>query len=186
MIIRDLKPDDDVVGITAMLHRAYAPLAARGLRYSATHQSPEVTSKRLSRGHSFVAESDGRVVGIITAYGPNPDSKIPTYRDPLTFHFGQFGVDPDFKGNGIGRALHKASVSYALAQGAHFMALDTALPAKDLIATYERWGYVTVGYAQWDVTNYESVIMRCNIRKTSEQSTGPALSSAAKRSARHP
>lgn len=165
MKIRVLAPDDDIVALTDMLHRAYAPLAARGLRYNATHQSPEVTVRRLSRGHALVAESDGRVVGTISVYPPDPSSQVAVYRDPHTYSFGQFAVDPEFKGRGIGRALHAAAVDHALSQGAHFLSLDTAAPAAELIATYERWGYVVVERTSWKSTNYESVLMRCSLLK---------------------
>jgi GNAT superfamily N-acetyltransferase len=178
MTIRDLKPDDDVVSITEMLHRAYASLAARGLRYFATYQSPDETHDRLARGHPFLAESNGRVVGTITVYKPNPDSSIPAYRDSGTFHFGQFGVDPDFKGRGIGRALHEAAVAHALEQRAFFMALDTAGPAKELISMYERWGYTVVDRTQWDVTNYESVVMRRALKRALNQTEKPASPAA--------
>jgi GNAT superfamily N-acetyltransferase len=159
IVIREFEPEDDVAQLTAMLHRAYAPLAAQGLRYNATHQSPDVTRRRLARGHPFVAVVGGRLVGTITAYGPDPESSALTYRHVDTFHFGQFGVDPEFKGKGIGRSLHRAMIEYAAKQGAKFMALDTAAPAADLVALYERWGYAVVERACWDSVNYESVIM---------------------------
>jgi hypothetical protein len=40
---RELRVTDDVVAITHLLHEAYAPLAAAGMRYVASHQSPEIT-----------------------------------------------------------------------------------------------------------------------------------------------
>ena len=159
MNIRVFTPEDDGVALTKRLQRAYAPRAARGLRYNATHQTPEVTTRRLFRGHPLVAEVDGAVVGTITVYGPEPESKVALYRDQHTYHFGQFGVEPGTKGRGIGRALHGAAIDYALAQGGRFMGLDTAAPAGDLIAMYLRWGYVVVDRTSWESTNYESVIM---------------------------
>jgi hypothetical protein len=47
--------DDDIGALTGLLHRAYAPLASRGLRFTATHQLPEVTLRRLHRGYPLVA-----------------------------------------------------------------------------------------------------------------------------------
>ena len=177
MTIRYWKAEDDVVALTEMLHRAYAPLAARGLRYSATHQTPEVTLRRLTDGHALVAEIDGRIVGTVTYYRPDPESDTPVYRDSVTFSFGQFGVDPEFKGRGIGRALHSAMIAAVVDSGAKYIALDTAAPAADLIALYERWGYVVVGCARWKATNYESVIMRREVILMPNQSPDPALAS---------
>jgi GNAT superfamily N-acetyltransferase len=161
MILRDLRSDDDMQAITDMLHRAYAPLAARGLRYMATHQDADVTRRRLEKGKAIMADIAGRIVGTITVYGQDLASPTPAYREPGTYHFGQFGIEPEFKGKGIGRALHGAALDYARSVGGLFMALDTAAPATDLVAMYERWGYVTVERVSWKSTNYESVIMRC-------------------------
>ena len=103
---------------------------------------------------------DGRIVGTITIYPPKPKHRTATYRDPHTHGFGQFAVEPALSGQGIGRRLHQAALEHALSQGARFMALDTAEPATDLIATYERWGYTIVERVQWGDTNYPSVLMR--------------------------
>ena len=44
--IRRLVPGDDLVALTALLHRACAPLAAAGMRYRASHQSVADTAER--------------------------------------------------------------------------------------------------------------------------------------------
>lgn len=146
-----------------MLHRAYAPLAAAGMRYTATHQSADVTLRRLRTGHALVAEQDDNIIGTLTIYRPDRESGVEVYRDPHTYHFGQFGVDPGHKGQGIGRALHHAAIQYAIDEGARFMALDTASPATDLITTYQRWGYEIVDRMDHSSTNYISVIMRLDL-----------------------
>lgn len=165
MKIRVITPEDDLVAITDMLHRAYAPLAARGLNYTATYQTPEVTATRLFRGHPIAAECDGRITGTLTVYSPDPQSSAAVYREPHTYSFGQFAVDPAFEGRGIGRTLHRAAVDHALIKGAWFLSLDTAAPAHDLIDTYTRWGYTVVERATWPGKSYESVLMRLCIRK---------------------
>jgi GNAT superfamily N-acetyltransferase len=164
MNIRVLTPADDLVAITEMLHRAYAPLAARGLNYTATYQTPEVTAQRLFRGHPLAAECDGRITGTLTVYPPDPQSDAAVYREAHTYSLGQFGVDPAFKGQGIGRTLHQAAVEYALSKGARFLSLDTAAPAHDLIDTYTRWGYTIVERTSWPGKSYESVLMRLCLR----------------------
>jgi hypothetical protein len=47
-----------------------------------------------------------------------------------------------------------------LRNGGKTMALDTAAPARALIAMYEAWGYKVVGACDWRPdTNYTSVVM---------------------------
>ena len=48
---------------------------------------------------------------------------------------------------------------YAKSHGALELALDTSEKAKHLIELYSKKGYRTVDKANWDSTNYESVIM---------------------------
>jgi GNAT superfamily N-acetyltransferase len=163
--IRPCRLPDDLEVLTAMLHRAYAELGARGWRYSATHQTPEVTERRVRAGQCFIAEVDGALAGTITVKRPNPQSTAATYREEATFMFGQFGVDPAFRGQGIGRALHTHAVRFAEANGATAMALDTAVPAVHLIALYAKWGYREVERCQWGDTNYESVIMKKDLKR---------------------
>ena len=167
--IRDWRDDDDVEALTRMLHRAYAPLAAAGLRYMATHQSPDVTLRRLKRGRALVAEYEGDIIATLTVYTPEPDSTVLLYRDLRTYHIGQFGVEPDYKGRGVGRALHQAAVHHTLEQGGLYLALDTAGPATDLIATYQRWGYQIMERMSFSATNYESVIMRLDLQSNDQR-----------------
>jgi GNAT superfamily N-acetyltransferase len=151
---------DDLLPLTELLHRAYAELAARGLKFVATHQPPEMTEKRVRAGNCFIAEANGVILGTITVQRSKPDARLATYREPTTFIFGQFGVDPTMRGKGIGRALHDRALRFAAANGGTAMALDTAAPARHLIALYFRWGYREVGRHSWESTNYESVIMK--------------------------
>ncbi|MBK1881754.1 GNAT family N-acetyltransferase [Luteolibacter pohnpeiensis] len=160
MIIREFHPDDDIEALTELLHRAYAPLAAAGLHYTATHQTSEVTRYRLNSGHPLVAERDGNIIGTVTCYAADPNSKTPWYREPGVMIFGQFAVDPAFQHQGIGFALHEAVIQHAKKCGAHYLLLDTAAPATNLISMYQSWGYSVIATHDYSTTNYESVIMR--------------------------
>jgi GNAT superfamily N-acetyltransferase len=72
----------------------------------------------------------------------------------------QFAVAPELKGQGLGKALHRAAAALAVEHGAKILALDTAAPAKSLIAMYEAWGYSIVAEHDWRPhTNYPSVVM---------------------------
>ena len=127
--------------------------------YNASHQSPEQTRSRLLRGDSFIALLGNRIVGTISAYRSFPDDHHPYYQRPNLVYFGQFGVHPDFQGLGIAKRLYQTVENHARALGATEIALDTAETAHDLIATYRRWRFTVVDTADWESTNYISVIM---------------------------
>jgi len=168
--IRPLEPSDSLEELTALLHRAYAPLAERGLRYLATHQDVDTTRKRAQRGDCFVAVTvpGDAIVATIVVYPPASEldhgnrsgARGPkSYAQPGVATFGQYGVEPAWKGRGLGRALHAHAEMHARSLGAHAIACDTAEPATDLIAMYERWGYSIVERMRWEVTNYDSVVL---------------------------
>jgi GNAT superfamily N-acetyltransferase len=148
-----------VESLTAMLHEAYAPLAARGMRYLATHQPPAKTLERLSEGDSYLAFFDSEPVATVTLYREKPQSTCEYYRRPGVFSFGQFAVRREFQGRGYGAKLMELVENRARDLGARELALDTSEHATELIATYRRRGYDLVSHTQWDVTNYRSVIL---------------------------
>ncbi|MEI7984932.1 MAG: GNAT family N-acetyltransferase [Armatimonadota bacterium] len=159
--IRPWSGTDSVEEITEMLHLAYGELARQGMNYNASHQPPAQTLERLQAGDSFVAvESDsGVIVGTITLYHVKSTNHHQYYRRPGLVYFGQFGVRPDYQGFGIAKRLYQTVEDHARATGATEIALDTAETAHDLIAMYRRWGFEIVDTADWDSTNYISVIM---------------------------
>ena len=158
--IRALRETDNLLLLTELIHRAYASHAILGLRYWGTHQSVEDTANRYASGKSFIARLEGKYVGTITVRAPQPESPLALYRLPDTWSLCQFAVAPELKGQGLGKALHQAAAALAVEHGAKILALDTAAPAKSLIAMYEAWGYSVVGEHDWRPhTNYPSVVM---------------------------
>lgn len=159
--IRRLRDTDSIPAITALLHAAYAPLAAMGLRYTATHQDDDTTLRRLTRGFPFVGELDGDLVATVTLYPTEsaPGACCPWYAEPGVFSFGQFAVRPDFQKQGVGGSLIRMLETEALARGATELALDTAEPAAHLRAWYEKIGFRFIEFADWSTTNYRSVIL---------------------------
>lgn len=164
LVIRPFESADSVEEITELLHLSYRKLADQGMIYNASHQPPSQTLDRLKRGRAFVAVDDPfreqpKIIGTITLYGPDPHSYHPYYARPGCVYFGQFAVDPTFQGYGLGKRMYEHVEQVARDMGATEIALDTAEIAHDLIAMYRRWGFEIVDEADWDSTNYKSVIM---------------------------
>jgi len=158
--IRLFSSTDDLEQITRLIHLAYAQHAAMGLRYWGTHQSVADTAKRFASGQGFVAELAGAYVGTVTVRPPQPESALKLYRDAHTWSICQFAVSPSVRGSGLGKALHEVALAHARQNGGQVMAIDTATPAKGLIAMYRTWGYQQVGEHSWQPhTNYDSVVM---------------------------
>ena len=161
LTIRPIAHDDDLITLTALIHAAYAPHAEKGLRYWGTHQKVQDTAQRLASGQGFIAESKGEMLGTVLVRSPQPDSPVALYQDITTWTICQLAVAPQFKGYGIGRALHDAALAHVAAHGGTSTALDTAAPALGLITLYRAWGYEIVGEHDWRPhTNYLSVLMR--------------------------
>jgi GNAT superfamily N-acetyltransferase len=156
---RFLRPADDISAITELLHRAYAPLAAQNLHFVASHQSPEVTRQRASKGHTLVALLDGCIVGTITLADAALTRGCPFYDRPDVASFGQFGVEPAIQRLGIGTRLLSLAEALAMELGVHELALDTAETAVDLIRFYSAKGYRFVEFHTWAEVNYRSVVM---------------------------
>lgn len=157
--IRPLKDSDSFEDLTALLHRAYRVLADMGLRYLATHQDVATTRERASRGHCFVLDDAGTLVGTVTYFPSPPEADMPLAGRADVAYFGQMAVEPSRQGRGFGARLVAHVEALARRDGKAEIALDTAEPAHHLIDWYTRLGYRVVGRVQWDVTNYRSVIM---------------------------
>ncbi len=70
--LRPLSDGDSLDELTAMLHRAFSRLGQMGLNCTCVDQSVAVTRERIEKGACYVAVCDGRLVGTITLYGPDP------------------------------------------------------------------------------------------------------------------
>jgi len=160
-VVRPWAADDSVAALTALLHRAYAPLGQAGLNYTAVDQSEESTAYRIALGQCWLAvESPGqRFLGSLVVRLGQPQDTCLHYRQPQWAVINQWGVEPTCQGRGIGQALLQQAEAWALAQGCQTIALDTAEPAQALIQRYQGWGYRPVGYTQWSGKTYRSVVL---------------------------
>ncbi len=73
--------------------------------------------------------------------------------------FGKFAVEPEYQCKGVGGMLMDYLEKYVKEKGIKELALDTAEQAQHLIDYYSKRGYKQIGYHQWSVTNYRSVVM---------------------------
>lgn len=164
-LIRPLRDGDSLEALTTLLHRAYAPLGAAGMNFTAVDQSVEMTRERVQGGQCFVAERDGALVGTVTVNGMfDPNRHRWARATPWFFradvaHLHQYAVDPARQGGGIGMALMQACEQWAVEHGHRAIALDTAAPAAQLRARYQRAGFRDVAEVQWGGKTYRSVIM---------------------------
>jgi GNAT superfamily N-acetyltransferase len=155
---------DSVDDLTALLHRAYAEHAAAGRRFFAAYQTPEDTRKRIAKGECWLVEHRGAVVGTVTVTGRH----VPPSRFPAAGPFGTFSqlaVLPEVRAKGFGSRLVSFAERRLGELGASDAVIDTSALATDLIAWYERRGYARVGSWKWDVTNYESVVLRKSLAR---------------------
>ena len=166
MTLRRLREEDSLAELTELLHRAYKALADMGFRFVASYQDEEETRRLASSGECWLALEGERIVGTITYYSPEATDGNEWYDRHDVAMFGQFAVEPELQGRGIGAMLMNRAEERAREDGAAEIALDTSEGAHHLIAYYGGRGYRHVGYTQWSVTNYRSVLMSKSLGET--------------------
>jgi 23S rRNA-/tRNA-specific pseudouridylate synthase len=164
--LRRLAPTDSMEELTTFLHEAYAGLAAQGMHYFASRQTPADTARRARSGECWVAHIDGRLAGTVTFYPQDRAGGCPLYDEPDVASFGQLGVRPDLRGRGLGATLLDLVETRARAGGAAWIACDTAMPARHLVRIYESRGYLRAAQTQWDKVNYRSHLLVKPLRET--------------------
>ncbi len=156
--IRMLMSTDNLEELTQLLNIAYKKLADKGFKYLASRQDSQTTKRRVEKGQCFVAILDNKLVGAITYYSPDRASGHEWYDQNFVASYGQFAVDPQMQGLGLGGQLIKLVEDLATKDGAKEITIDTAEGA-DLVNFYSKKGYRFVAYAQWKQTNYRSVLL---------------------------
>lgn len=154
---RKLAATDSIPEITALLHRSYGVLAARGMKFLASHQSDAITRERLHGGEAWVALDGARIVGTVTVRRACADH--PWYMRPEVASMEQLAVEPELQRHGIGSALITLAEDVGRGWGRTEMALDTSERADDLIALYTKRGYRVVGDVHRTIVNYGSIVL---------------------------
>jgi uncharacterized damage-inducible protein DinB/GNAT superfamily N-acetyltransferase len=167
--IRLLAVRDSLHALTELLHRAYAPLAARGMNFAAATQSAEATARRVAEGQCFVAVRDREIVGTATVCGPptSPDeASMSWFGDSNTAHVHQLAVAPELQHTGLGARLVRRCEAWARENGYAGMVAGAAVGADELMALFRRLGYGEVGQAQGPGRTYRSVILRKSLDRS--------------------
>ena len=95
----------------------------------------------IDAGAWFIAEADGRPVGIAAGVEPwRPDESA--------LHLISMWVEPDARGAGIGTRLVETVIDWARTEGAAELQLDVTETNRAAWALYERCGFKTTGVTQ--------------------------------------
>ena len=158
--IRPLQPSDSIHELTLLINRAYKRLADMGLKYVGTWQDDRMTEKRLRGAECWVGAMDGKIVATVLLRDGEHSRGNPFYERPDVAVLGQFAVEPDLQGTGIGSKMLEHAEKWAKETGASELALDTSESATHLIEWYKKRGYRFVDYVDWrPLTNYRSVML---------------------------
>ena len=167
MDVKLFSEDDSIEELTGLIRNAYRQLADLGFRYWATHQSAEDTRERISKGECFVVKTDAhRLIATITLNYPKNTTGCSWYDTSDVASFGQFAVAPGHQKNGIGSLLLQKVENRAKELGVKELSCDTAIGATHLIEMYRKKGFRKVGTADWEMTNYISVILSKSLNES--------------------
>ncbi|VWC11680.1 GCN5 family acetyltransferase [Burkholderia lata] len=160
VVVRRFDPRNDSYDtLTALLHRAFAPLGALGFNCPGVDQPASATRERVLTGECFVALGNAHLVATMTMRSHDPDSRCDPYRSRHVATLGQLAVDPVWQDRGIGRSLLAFAQRRAAARGATHLALDAPYAAIRLIEFYRREGFQPVDVMRFPGHNYDSTIL---------------------------
>src|SRR6187549_1812688 len=98
--IRLIEDGDSLETLTDLLNRAYAPLAAMGFRYLATHQDVSTTRRRTAKGECYLVLEGAVIVGTILLIPPSARAPYCAWYDREDVAvLSQFAVEPQLQRN---------------------------------------------------------------------------------------
>lgn len=147
-----LAGDADVPALRVLINDAYRELGEMGLNFTGTYQDEDVTRERMAGREVYLALLAGEPVATVSVRLKQDE------QGPLHY-IGPFAVRPDLKRQGIGHFLLDLIERKARERGINRLQLDTAIPARHLVAFYERRGFVPIREEHWDGKTYRSYIM---------------------------
>jgi GNAT superfamily N-acetyltransferase len=134
LALRDAR-DDDAAALARLVTQLGYPSTEAQLRTRLAAMHDATARRRL-----FVAESDGRVAGLVVA-----EVSQAINHDAMTARLATLVVDEELRGQGIGRALVEHFEQWAKAQGATHASLTSANRREDAHAFYRSCGWEPTG-----------------------------------------
>jgi GNAT superfamily N-acetyltransferase len=168
VLIRPWNTDDSVDTLTQILHRAFAQGPGQPYPYPVARQDAQATREQIRQGKCWIAEIDGRLVGVGIVWPPTACSWRALCNARNGAHLRQLAVEPQFQGMGIGGRLLEACELGALAMNAPTLWGSSPVGARQL-SLYRRHGYRIVEYKRWPNTDYESVIFAKRLPTTTRR-----------------
>ncbi len=159
LALLEFGPGDSIAELTSLLHECYRTLKEQGWNFTAADQSEGTTKSRIQCGHCFLVTSGSKAVGTILLVTKPQENGPKHYQDEKVAVISQFGVLPDFRNQGIGAMLLAHAENIAREKNFRALLLDTAKPATELIAYYNKKGFRPIAEYQWSGKNYVSVVM---------------------------
>jgi GNAT superfamily N-acetyltransferase len=154
---------DDVTILRDLLRDAYSARAQEGLNFTASYQDEEMTRQSLLKNdrQTFIASTGDKVIASFQLCHEKKSNS------GTGIYFNRFAVHPSFQKHGVGGIVLEHAATIARTRGFRQMWLDTARPATDLVAFYQRHGF-NIDRQTWYVgKTYSSWVMRRELEPSS-------------------
>ena len=160
IVLRRFDPSrDSYEQLTTMLHRAFARLGMMGLNCTCVDQDVGVTMRRARGGDCFVVVSEAKIIGTMTLYASDSESRCEHYHRQDVATIRQLAIDPSWQNRGIGKSLLAFAEHWAATRGYAELALDTPYPATHLVSFYRGQGFRIVDALRFSGKVYDSAIL---------------------------
>ena len=146
----------DATILRNLLRDAYSTRALEGLNFTASYQDEEMTRQSLLKTdrQTFIASSGDTIIASFQLC----QEKKSTPGNGISFN--RFAVHPSFQKHGLGGIVLERAAEIARTRGFRQLGLDTAQPATELVAFYQRHGF-NIDRQTWYVgKTYTSWVMR--------------------------
>ena len=158
VVVRRFDPrSDSYDALTALLHRAFAPLGALGFNCPGVDQPASATRERVLAGECFVALGNAHLVATMTMRSHDP---IPA---AIRIAAGTLQRSANWRRSRLAGSRHRPFAARVRATAgrarATHLALDAPYAAVRLIDFYRREGFQPVDVMRFPGHNYDSTIL---------------------------